>query len=107
MELDRNFQMASACRSLTIGSLRPDQQYPVVHAERVNTRYGPSVLLAILENSTFSMKFFLPKRYCEVVSDEDTEVINSGRVLLYLVYKGTCPKSNSCVLELQRQKQVS
>jgi len=41
------------------------------------------------------------------VSDEDIEDINSGRVLLYLVYKGTCPKSNSYVLELQRQQQVS
>ena len=105
MELDRKFQMATACRSLTIGSLRPDQQYPVVHAERVNTRYGPSVLLAILENSASSVKVFLPRRYGEVVSDEDIEDINSGRVLLYLVYKGTCPKSNSYVLELQRQQQ--
>ena len=62
-----------------------------------------SALLAILENSTTSVKVFLPKRYGEVVSDEGIEDINS-RVLLYLVYKGTCPKSNSYVLELQRQQ---
>ena len=48
MELYRKFQMVTACRSLTLGSLRPNQQYPVVHAEPVNTIHGPSVLLAIL-----------------------------------------------------------
>ena len=100
MELDRKFQMATACRSVTIGSLRPYQEYLVVHAECVNTSYGPSVLLA----STSSVKVFLHKRYGEIVSDEDIENINSGLVLLYLVYKGMCPKSNSYVLELQLQQ---
>ena len=83
----------------------PDQEYPV-HAERVNTRYGPSVLLAILENPTIS-EVFLPRRYGEVVSDEEIEDIKSQQVLLNLVYKGMCPKSNSYVLELQRQQQLS
>ena len=91
MELDRKFQMATACSLLTIGSLGPDQHYTVVHAERVNTRYGPIVLLAILEYSTTSVKAFQPKRHGEVESDEDIEDINSGHVQLYLVHKGTCP----------------
>jgi hypothetical protein len=29
----------------SLGSLEPDQQYPIVYAERINTRYGQSVLL--------------------------------------------------------------
>jgi hypothetical protein len=99
MELDCKFQMATACRLVTIGSLRPDQQCPIVHAKCVNMRYGPSVLLAILENLTTSV-VFLPKWYGEVMSDEDI----SSRVLLYPIYKGTCLKSNSYVLELQCQQ---
>ena len=60
---------ATTCRSVTIGSLHPDHQYPVVHAERVNTRYGLVVLIVILENPTTSV-LFLPKRYSDV-ADED------------------------------------
>jgi len=82
----------------------PYQEYPVVHAERVNTRHVRSVLLAIIENSNNSVKVFLPSRYGEVVSDVDIEDINSHRVLLYLIYKGTCSKSNSYVLEIHYQQ---
>jgi len=62
MEFDRKFQMATGCRSVTIGSFLPDHQYPIVHAERVNTRYVHSVLLVTLESSIPSVKLFLPKR---------------------------------------------
>ena len=58
--------MATACRSL-----RSVLYVLIVHAERENTRYVPSVLLAILENSTTSVKLFLPMWYDKVVSDAD------------------------------------
>jgi len=77
MELDRKFEIATSCRSVSLGSLESDQQYPIVHVERINTRYGQSVLLAILDSSTSSVKVFLQKRYGDVVSDEDLQVINS------------------------------
>ena len=38
-----------------------------------------------------------------MVSDEDLEAINTQRVALLLIYKGTCPRSNSYILELKRQ----
>ena len=89
MELDRKFEIATSSRSVSLGSLGPDQQYHIVHAERINTRYGQSVLLAILDSSTTSVNF-LPRRYDDVVSDEDLQVINSIRVALYVIYKRTC-----------------
>jgi len=58
MELDRKFEIAKPYRSVSLGSLEPDQQYPIVHAERLNTRYGLSVLLAILDSPTTSVKVF-------------------------------------------------
>ena len=76
MELDRKFEIATSCRSVSLRSLEPDQQYPIVHAERINMRYGQSVLLAILYSPTTSVKVFLPRRYGDVVSDEDLQVIN-------------------------------
>ena len=103
MELGHKFENATSCRSVSLGSLEPDQQYPIVHAERINTRYGQSVLLTILDSPNTSVKFFLPRRYGDMVSDEELQVINSKRVTLYLIYMGTCPKLNSYVLEPKRQ----
>ena len=40
MELDRKFEIATSCRSVSLGSLEPDQRYPFVQSERINTRYG-------------------------------------------------------------------
>ena len=103
MELDRKFEIATSCRWVTLGSLVPDQKYPLVHVERINTRYGQSVQLAILDSPTFSVNVFLPRRYGDVVLDEDLQAINSERVALYMIYKETCPKSNSYILEMKRQ----
>jgi len=105
MELDRKFEIATSCRSVSLGSLEPDRAYPIVHAKRVTTRYGQSVLVAIMDSTSSSMKVFLPRRYGDVVSDEDLEAIKTStqRVALLLIYKGTCPRSNSYILELKRQ----
>ena len=78
MELDRKFEIATSCRSVSLGSLEPDRLYPIVHAERINTRYGQSVLVAIMDSPSSSVKFFLPRRYGDVVFDQDMEAINSN-----------------------------
>ena len=102
MELDRKFEIATSL-SVSLGSLEPDREYPVVYAERINTRNGQSFLVAIMDSTTSSVKVFLPRRYGDLVSDEDLEAINTQRVALFLVYKGTCARSNSYILELKRQ----
>jgi len=85
------------------GVVRTRPRYPIVHAELMNTRYGQSVLVGILNSPTTSVNVFVPRRYGDVVSDEDLEAINSKRLALCLIYKGTCPRSNSYILELKRQ----
>ena len=103
MEFDRKFEIATSCRSVSLESLEPDRAYPIVHAERINTCYGQSILVAIMDSPTSSVKVFLPRRYGDVVSEEDLEAINSQRVALLLIYNGTCPRSNSYILKLKRQ----
>ena len=103
MELERKFEIATSCRSVSLGSLEHDREYPIVHAERINTCYGRSVLVAIMDSPTSSAKIFLPRRYGDVVSEEELEAINSQRVALLLIYKGTCPRSNSYILEFKRR----
>ena len=61
------------------------------------------MLLAVLDSPTTSVNVFLTRPYDDVVSDEDLQVINSKRVTLYVIYKGTCPKSNSYIREQKRQ----
>ena len=95
MELDRKFEIAQSCRLVSLGSLEPDRAYPIVLAERINTRYGQSVLVCIMDSPICSVKVFLPRRYGNVVSDEDLEAINTQRVALLLVYKGKYARSNS------------
>ena len=80
MELDRKFEIATPCRSVSLGSLEPESLYPIVHIERINTRYGQSFLVAILDSTTSYVKVFVPRRNGVVVSDEDLEAINSQRV---------------------------
>jgi hypothetical protein len=101
MDLDRKFEIATSCRSVSLGSLELDHPYPIVHAERINTRYGQSVLVAIMDSPTSSVNVFLPRRYGDVVSEE-LEAINSQRVTL-LIYKWAFPRSNSYILGLKRQ----
>jgi len=84
MELDRKFQIATSCCSVSLGSFEPDRSYPIMHADRINTRYGQSVLVAIMDSPTSSVKGFLPSRYGDVVS-EDLDAINSQRVALLLI----------------------
>jgi len=77
--------------------------YPIVHADRINTRYGQSVLVAIMDSAKSSAKFFLHRRYGDVVSEVYLEAIKSQRVALLLVYKCTCPRPNAYTLGLKRQ----
>ena len=90
MELDRKFEIATSFRSISLGSLETEHAYPIVHVERINTRYGQSFLVAMMNSPSSSVRFFLPRRYGDVVSDEDLNAINSQRVALLLIYNGTC-----------------
>jgi hypothetical protein len=79
MELVRNFQGATICHSVKIGSMEVGRKYPVTHAEKTTTKFGPTVLLNIaltVENN----ESFLPKRYSSAFTDIDIDGINSQRV---------------------------
>jgi hypothetical protein len=91
---------ATTTASVNISSLILKRLYPIVHANRINTKYGPTVLLSIRDVDENVVDIFLPKRYANVVTDEDLENINSRSVYLNLVYKGLCESSNSYLLAI-------
>jgi len=100
MELATGFEEATSSTSVNISSLVINRLYPTVDAKRINTKYGPSVLLSIRDSDEKLLQIFLPKRYANVVSDEDMEKINSRSVYLILVYKVICETTRSYLLAI-------
>ena len=88
MNLEKRFEEASATASVNISSLVLNRPYPTVHAKRINTKYGPTVPQSVRDVDEKVFDIFLPKRYANVVSDEDLENLNSRSVYLNLVHKG-------------------
>jgi len=100
MDLAKRFEEATTTASVNISSLIQNRPYPIVHAKRINTKYGPTFLLSIRDVDEKLVDIFLSKRYANVVTDEDLENINSRSVYLNLVYKGLCESSRSYLLAI-------
>jgi len=58
---------------MSIQNLEVDRKYPIVRAERAETRYGPSALFTHDDSSGSLLKVFLPKRYKAAVSETDIQ----------------------------------
>jgi len=100
MDLAKRFEESTTTASVNISSLILNRPYPTVHAKWINTKYGPTVLLSIRDVDEKFVDIFLPKRYANIVTDEDLENINSRSVYLNLVYKGLCESSSSFLLAI-------
>ena len=104
MDLIRRFDNAVSYKAVTIPSLEIGRRYEILSAERVTTRYGPSVLLTInlgtSSSSSENVRVFLPTRYSNVITDDDMEAINMKHVHSHLVYKGMCTNTHSYMLQL-------
>ena len=76
MALSQRFSDVS-CEVVHISTLKVDQSYPIVKAERVKNRYGETVLLSIGDPQNLSvkdlspalLKLSVPKRYATVITD--------------------------------------
>ena len=88
-------------KPLHLTSLEPNKLYPIIRAKRTTTKYGHTVLLSLRVSKTSIVQVFLPKRYSDVMSDEDMESINSKAVSLNLVYRGVCESSKSYLLSIE------
>jgi hypothetical protein len=98
MDLVGNFNEESTCDVITIDKLQVDVKNQILHAERINTRYGPSIVLTLrCPPDSLRNKVYLPRHYCVLFTDYDIIAINDRQILLHLVYKGTCRETSQHV----------
>ena len=69
--VSQKFPDAVLGSTVRISSLDLETRYPVLHAERLETKYGTSFFLTISESTNNVIKIFLPRRYIVVFTDED------------------------------------
>jgi len=102
MDLSSKFRMISSCEQIKISALKQNVLYPIERAERVQTKYGETVLVTLRAESpqTF-LKVFLPRRYGVLFSDEELRHINEKTISLSLKYRGTNTATNSYILEIE------
>jgi len=98
MDLERKFEEGISSRAINIIYLKKEKLYPIVHAKRVTTKYGPTVLLTNRDSESCVVQIFLPKRYCAVISVDGVDKINNSAVSLNLLYKVICETSKSYLL---------
>jgi hypothetical protein len=76
MELAQKFAAVTTRASepaVRISTLTAGYRYSIIGAERVKTQFGETVLLTIIRDDLQRVKFFLPRRYGEAISDLDIE----------------------------------
>jgi hypothetical protein len=83
-------------------SLDTEKPYPITQAQHVGTRFGPTVLLSIRGSEFGLKKLFLPRRYSEVITDEDIDRFN--KATLYLIYRGVCEQTKSFLLSINGEE---
>ena len=103
MDLKHRFIEADVCDVIKVSEMQVGRKYPITRALRIDTKYGESVLLIILEGDGHSVNVFLPKRYAAVLTDDDIDMIKSKRVNLSIVYNGTCEKTRAYRLEIDTE----
>ena len=80
MDLGRKFQDATSYHFVKISFLEVDRKYSITHAERIVTKFGPTILMSIRNAPFHTVKMFMPKRYGYASSDADIEDINTEKV---------------------------
>jgi len=75
MDLAKNFEVATSRKTSKINSLGNEILYPIVRAKRITSKYGPTVLLTVRDSEFCVVQIFLPKQYCEVISNDDMDKI--------------------------------
>ena len=107
MDLTKGFEEATAYASVNVNTLEPHKLYTIIRAKRITTIYGPKVVLTLRIAEINIVKIFLPKRFSDVVSDEDINALNSKAVSLHLVLRRYVSPPNHTSWPLNRKYETT
>jgi hypothetical protein len=93
--------MTAACPTVKISALRTDCSYPIERAEKLQTRFGETVLFTLQESPQSYVKVFLPRCYGVLFTEADPQAVNEKSLSLSIRYRVTCPASNSFISEIE------
>jgi len=79
MDLAKRFEEANSSTSVIISTSLINILYPIVRAKPINTKFEPTILLSIRESDENIVQIFLPKRYGDVVYDDDIKKLISDQ----------------------------
>jgi len=99
--MEQKFQMASSSRLVPATSLVVGRRYPIHGGERAVTRLGPTIILSLAESHNSIIKICLPKRYVDVLTDDDLHTLNTGTETYDLVSEST--SQNALVLKMEKR----
>ena len=101
MALSQKFTDALSGAAVNITALYTGTRYPVLHYERMDTKYGESVRLTLREEAEDNViRVFLPRHYGTTITEEDMAATNNHRIQYYLSYKGKSATSNRPMLRI-------
>ena len=101
MSLTQKFKDAVSGGAINITSLCIGTWYPVIHCDRIGTKYVDAVRLTIREEAEDNiLRGFLPHHYGSAISEEDMAAINNRRIMYYFTYKGKSASSYRCMLQM-------
>ena len=79
MSLGQHFYNVASGQEFSIHTLEMDRPYPVLFARRLQSQYGPTVLLTLQAEENINVKIYPPKRYADGFDDQDIEDINTDK----------------------------
>jgi hypothetical protein len=100
MDLSERFNVVTSSTIVRKSELKLDAPYPIVSAQTVKMKYGPTVILTLQDSIAVLIKVFLPRRYGMMFLQEDMTAINEKSVTRAFKYLGTCPNTKSFILTL-------
>ena len=84
-----------------ISELEVFRSYSIERADRVTTRFGDTILLAIRDSEDRLLKVFLPQRYGAALKNDDLQAMNEGTARWNLLSKGRSPGTNAYQLAVE------
>ena len=101
MSLKQKFKDAVYCAAINVTALFTGTQYPALHCERVDTKFGVAVRLTLREEADDNVLLvFLPRHYPNTITNEGIAAINDCKTQYYLTYKGKNATTNRPMLEM-------